>query len=355
MNTKDFFDVISLSDSSCFRIDSFSVLIPVPLFSRLPVHLFESVYTVSSTGEILDKKNRSFVYEFQGIKLRSSWKSLPNGERCVSMVITSKMLMSGYASGLNYSNLNDLGVFLASLGFEFYDSFGVVVCSSHIYDIDICYNFFMTNLPYDGFMSSFENNRTGGVVRYFYDRVALVAGDKFQKRRIGVQMSSRENNTKTNPFVKVYSKFYLKTDLSFFDYWGVHASDFYRDNLIRGSVPSFETLRRAEVNIKNKDHFISIAPGKVPSDLFYHSELRKEFFVSLFGRYVVDKEAKRGAERLRLSDMLLRHFIRECGIVNENAVHGLDLLCRTIPEFEDLSASEKTRMKNKLRKILHSL
>lgn len=344
----EFIKLLENSPLSQFKIDSFSILIPITRFHSYPSIINNELSTLDlSTGEEVETKNGYFLYDYKGIKLRVNKKYIPKKGHYLNFVITAKMLGCDYLDGINNFNLSKIENFLYVNNFIFVGS--SLFTDAFIYDFDICYDFTMSDLSYHHFLLTVNKELDINSSRLFYSNT----GQNIIKKSVsGYQTLSREDASIKLPFIKFYNKS-LELDTK--------SNLFVQEHKLSYS----SNIKRFELSIKNSKHLQSLTGSNRSHFLYFFtdkSHIQKVLINSLkhlFFNYSNEKiikvkpnNIKRGNETIIFSLIEYIHEL-ENELFHISAPHiTTNKLLTRIKKKEILNTTEISRCKKIINKFL---
>lgn len=223
-------------------IDSMTILVPMDAFVRYPIGLYDDYLVINSeTSEIVEDSHRPVVHEKHGIKTRCSIYNLI-GVSYVSITVNSKMLRFAYLDGICNHNFILIENYLQN-------TFNCLFSPDWmkrtiVIDCDFKGDFYMNSSDYTENLQVFRKAKGSKI--YYAKKVDYIS----EKQIAGLQFVNRRDGSIRYPFVKFYDKLdeMLNRSSDFFEKFFVTMDD---------RIP-FHDLKRVEVTVRNKDHFISL-------------------------------------------------------------------------------------------------
>lgn len=314
-----------------YAIDSLNVLTPADLFLVNPFVDF-AVTISEESGEIIDRKARSFMYDEQGIKIRAGQVSL-FGKDYVSIGFNSKMLQRQYFEGLHVGNFRKAFDF-AKNAFSFDIDYYIFIQNSICYDVDFKFDFISGSVDFSDFCVSHKGLPT---VRLFRGS----ASNPFDKGvYTGVQFVNRADANLSKPFVKIYSKA-IELD--------------NRSTLFRGNfLPYVDgNLRRFECTIRNRAHFAKFGiVNNLESLLLLNPSFILSICQSAYLAHVGDKIARNTtnseAHAFSLNDWCLCYLLGVA--LSKDGASMETILNEVLDSFPSITPPSKSRKKKAITK-----
>ena len=228
------------------KIDSFTLLIPLEKVDVVSSTFLESYKKIYDTGEIEDDESFYNSYaktENKDTKTFLKYKKvnrLFNGElrEFLQVMLTSKLLLQDYFTGINESNIHRLYQYIIEDGIIYITESNFL--SAPVTDIDICKD-------YQTDLTQFKDLKQVLLANVIPTKLKYVRATKVNsKASFGIQYNERSKATPSAPFVKLYFK---TAELN-----KEKTKDFKETNLQAYSEIIEQGIGRIEVTIKNYKH-----------------------------------------------------------------------------------------------------
>lgn len=329
--------------SSSIEIDSFKIRIPSSKVKIIDSNFLDEFQKVSTTtGEPMDEPPevlKKKLYEQPPLKLEVSHevqsyfsKGRNISDEFICLKITSKHLKERYFEGITIDNIQIV-----------YDT--IISFQSVYFDIDVFLKSYVTDTDFKRDVIDSDNlfDETIDSIKFRAKshKEKSKGYESFRsKDNKGIQFSSREKSTPTNPYLKFYHK-------------GIELmsrSVDFKDTYLQ-SVPESQYINaiRQEITIKGRKHFRIFGINNTLFDVLSLSQEEKTNIMNAF----IDKHLDKRFERIRVqdatltpTDVFLYGWAQSLVQLNLSKDKIVDII------VESLSDSSKSRYRPKIESYL---